>query len=87
MSCHAYPGVLCVEELDLSLAPLALAVEQQHAVCLVEFAHSAAEPFSGSQPGAALYPLLPVLLRRRSWCSCCITRESLAYCFRCSWWP
>ena len=51
---NAYTGVLCVEELDLALAPLALAVEQQHAVCLVEFAHSAAEPFSGSQPGAAL---------------------------------
>lgn len=45
-------GVLCIEELDLAIAPLALAVEQEHATGLVDFATAAAEPFHGPRPGA-----------------------------------
>ena len=54
-------GVLCVEELDLALAPLALAVEQEHAAHLVGFVRSATEPFSGSRPGAARQEVLAEL--------------------------
>lgn len=40
-----------MEELDLTVAPLALAVEQEHATCLVDFATAAAEPLRDSRPG------------------------------------
>lgn len=49
-------GVLCVEELDIAVAPLALAVEQEHATRLVDLASAAAEPFSGPRPGAGFCP-------------------------------
>jgi len=43
-------GVVCVEEVDLAVAPLALAVEQEHALRLTHLLHAASHPFLSPHP-------------------------------------